>query len=467
MAPTTVAPTLTAFMTTTPQQPVTEQDLRLRAFQIGPGDIAMLRRNAGFARERLPAILEASKTQLAPWPETVRTFEIAEVHELRLAHWIRLASGEFGDGFIDSAHRLASAFERHGVPAHSVAICHAIVANRIGAELGMDREGLQKLRGFWQRKEFVRRIAARAALNKAAQFDLELLLETYAEVQRGERERTRASIAAFEVTVREVVGAVNRGAGRVEAMAKAMNCVVHDTGNQAVVAAQASDAASGNVQSVAGAAEELSISLDLVAQEVTQAAAMARDANAAAIRTDAIVKSLARSAQTIGAIVEIIGTIASQTNMLALNATIEAARAGEAGRGFAVVATEVKQLSARTAQATSEIAAQVPAMQTATQEAIAAIESIAAFVHRMDDTAAAVASGIDEQRAATQEIARSINLAAMSTQELAQTICGLSETAHEAGIGVTDVLDVAGALAGHATALAGAFDALMDQSRAA
>ncbi len=446
---------------------IAEQELRFRAFQIGPGDLALLRANAGFARERLPALLDALDPQFEPWPETRRAFAIAEVRELRLAHWIRLASGELGDGFTESADRLAHAFQRHGVPAYSVAICHAIVSNRIGAELGMDRDSLQKLNGFWQRKAFSRRIAGRAALNKAVQFDLELLLETYEEVQRQSRERTRAGIAGFAVTVREVVGAVNSGAATVETVARAMDGVVRDTGEQAFVAVRASDAASGNVQSVAGAAEELSISLNHVASEMTQAAVMARDANAAALKTDIIVKSLARSAETIGSIVGVIRTIAAQTNMLALNATIEAARAGESGRGFAVVATEVKQLSARTAHATDEIAAQVPAMQEATRDAIAAIESIVSFMHRMDDAAATVAGGIDEQRAATQEIARSVNLAALGTQEVAQTICGVSETAQQASVGVAEVLSLAGTLAAKANSLTRAFDELMQQSRAA
>lgn len=443
------------------------QELRFQAFQIGPGDLALLRANAGFARDRLPALLDDVTKQLAPWPETMRVFTIPEIRDLRLAHWIRLASGQLTDGFMESAERLANAFQQHGVPAYSLAICHAIVTNRIGAELGLDREGLQKLSGFWQRKLFVRRIAARAALNKAAQFDLELLLETYAEVQRQSRERTRAGIAAFEVTVREVVGVVGRGATTVEAMARSMNDVVQDTGHQAVVAAQASDQASSNVQNVAAAAEELSISLDHVALAVTNAAGMARDANAAALKTDIIVKSLARSAETIGAIVEMIRTIAAQTNMLALNATIEAARAGDSGRGFAVVATEVKQLSARTAQATDEIAAQVPAMQKATHEAILAIESIVAYVQQMDAAAGAVAGSIDDQRAATQEIARSVGLAALSTQELAQTVCGVSDMAQQSGAGVADVLNLAGTLADNAASLASAFDDLMQQSRAA
>lgn len=447
--------------------PIVEQEQRFRAFQIGPGDLALLGRQAAFARARLPALLDELTPQFEPWPETKRALEVPEVRELRLAHWIRLASGELGDDFLESAHSLAVAFNRHGVPAYSVAICHAIVTNRIGVELGLDRDGLQKLSGFWQRKEFRRRIAARAALNKAAQFDLELLLETYAQVQHESREQTRAGIAAFEITVREVVGAVSTSAGMVATMARTMNGVVQDTGTQAIVAAQASDATSSSVQTVAGAAEELSISLDLVAQEITCAATMARDASAAAIKTDIIVKSLARSAQTIGSIVEIIRTIAAQTNMLALNATIEAARAGESGRGFAVVATEVKQLSARTAQATDEIAAQVPAMQAATLEAVAAIESIVAFVQQMDNTTTAVASGVVEQRAATQEIARSVSLAALSTQELAQTICGVSEMAQEAGVGVNDVLSLAGTLADKAASLSEAFEQLMAQNRAA
>ncbi len=454
-------------MTTHPSNPIAEQELRCRAFQIGESDLAALRPFADFARTRLPALLNEMHEDMAPWPETARAFRIPEVHDLRLAHWTRLVAGALGDGFLDSAHRLASAFHRHDVPAYGIAIDHALMANQIGLELGLDRVSLQKLGGWWNTRERNRRIAARSALNKCAALDLELVLETYAHVQRESREHTRREIAVFEVTVRQVVDAVRSGAGMVEALAGTMNHVVQDTGAQALVAARASDDASMNVQNVASAAGELSVSLDHVALEVTRAATMAHSANAAAIKTDVIVKSLAQSAQTIGSIVEMIRDIAAQTNLLALNATIEAARAGEAGRGFAVVATEVKQLSARTAQATDEIAAQVPAMQASTREAVEAIESIVAFVRQMHDTTSAVSCALDEQRAATQEIARSVDRAAIGTQEVAQTACGVSDLAAVAGNSVGQVLDVAGTLSREAASLAEAFEGLVTRSNTA
>jgi methyl-accepting chemotaxis protein len=446
---------------------IAEHTARLRTFRIDAIDINLLRQQGEFARRRLPTMLPELHERFEAWPEILGVMQRPEVHAVRLAHWIKLVSGELDDDYLQSAHTLAGAFNDNGVPAHAVAICHAIVGNAVGAELGLLRDGLAKLSHVWQGKEYDRRIALRAALQKAVQLDLELLLETYTHVQRQSRERTQRDISAFEVTVRDVVGTVAGSARIVGDMARTMNGVVKETGLQAVAAARASDEASDNVGNVASATEELSISLGQISQEVAHATTKAHDASRAALRTEAIVKSLAQSAQTIGSIVDLIRDIAAQTNLLALNATIEAARAGEAGRGFAVVAQEVKQLSARTARATDEIAAQVPAMQAATQEAVEAIESIVGFVGDMDQTTLTIASSVDEQRAATQEIARSINFASQGTQEVAHAIASVNESAQAAGMGVDEMLGLAQALTHQAEALTEAFENLAKQNRAA
>ena len=127
-------------------------------------------------------------------------------------------------------------------------------------------------------------------------------------------------------------------------------------------------------------------------------------------------RSLADAALKIGEVVKLINDIAGQTNLLALNATIEAARAGEAGKGFAVVASEVKSLATQTAKATEDIGTQIAGIQNATQEAVAAIKGIGGTIASISEIATAIAAAVEEQGAATQEIARNVQQAAKGTE---------------------------------------------------
>ncbi len=163
-------------------------------------------------------------------------------------------------------------------------------------------------------------------------------------------------------------------------------------------------------------------------------------------QTDARINELSQSAGRIGDVVKLITAVAEQTNLLALNATIEAARAGDAGRGFAVVAQEVKMLAGQTAKATSEISTQIAGMQAATQVSVTAIKEIGSTIGRISEIATAIASAVEEQGAATQEISRNVQQAAKGAGEVASNIVEVSRGAGETGSASSQVLSSAQAL---------------------
>jgi twitching motility protein PilJ len=126
-------------------------------------------------------------------------------------------------------------------------------------------------------------------------------------------------------------------------------------------------------------------------------------------------KRLGESSQEVGEITELISDITEQTNVLALNAAIQAASAGEAGRGFSVVAEEVQRLAERSADATRQIAALVKAIQTDTQDAVAAMEKSTQGVvegARLSDNAGTALTEIDQVSRRLAELIEQIAQAA-------------------------------------------------------
>ncbi|UZE50558.1 methyl-accepting chemotaxis protein [Rhodopseudomonas sp. P2A-2r] len=269
-------------------------------------------------------------------------------------------------------------------------------------------------------------------------------VEAEEKIQRGER--VDKITRDFEALIGEIVDTVSSASTELEASAGTLTATAERAQDLATAVAAASEEASTNVQSVASATEEMASSVNEISRQVQDSASIASQAVDQARVTNDRVAELAQAASRIGDVVELINTIAGQTNLLALNATIEAARAGEAGRGFAVVASEVKALAEQTAKATGEISAQISSIQSATQESVGAIREIGDTIGRMSEIASTIASAVEEQGAATQEISRNVQQAAQGTMQVSSNITDVQRGASETGSASSQVLSAAQSL---------------------
>ena len=180
-----------------------------------------------------------------------------------------------------------------------------------------------------------------------------------------------------------------------------------------------------------------------------------------------MVGALKGTATEIGDVLRMIQDIANQTNLLVLNATIEAARAGEAGRGFAVVASEVKTLAGQTAKSAGEIAERITAIQNATGQVVGAIGGIKATITEMQEISDAVASTMEGQRSATEQIAINTQEVASATTQVRANVGGVSESVATTGDAALKVVEAAADLTRQAQTLRSDVDRFLNEIRAA
>ncbi|MCA6064284.1 methyl-accepting chemotaxis protein [Thalassolituus marinus] len=208
-----------------------------------------------------------------------------------------------------------------------------------------------------------------------------------------------------------------------------MSQTIHEVADNAERAAAAA-------REVADSAERGKSTMATTQQRIGQLAADIQ-------KSSSVIQGLRAETESIGSVLDVIRGIAEQTNLLALNAAIEAARAGEQGRGFAVVADEVRTLASRTQESTEEINKMITRLQdqaatavksmeenahnsentaASSQQALDAISSISNAVNTITEMNLSIASAVEEQSAAANEISGNVVRIAESSGNIADNM---------------------------------------------
>ena len=240
---------------------------------------------------------------------------------------------------------------------------------------------------------------------------------------RDEIGRMFAGLVTMQDALRQAMGETRQSADEIISASQSLNHAVDLIDQSATVQSTAASAIAANV-------EELTVSINHVSGNTSEAARLANASDeqaeegheAIAELVDQItqmsgvvhqaadtINSLRDESEKISSIVEVIREIADQTNLLALNAAIEAARAGETGRGFAVVADEVRKLAERTAVSTGEIRAMVSSIQQSTGQAVVGVQRGVDLSNSSVELAQRAGTAIAQLKEMAQQVAEVVN----------------------------------------------------------
>lgn len=403
-------------------------DKRLQFLKIDQETRDMLAEIKPVLEPELPHILGAFYEHISSYPEVQDMFTSSKMVDgaknAQTKHWANILTGRFDESYVSSVQRIGMTHHRIGLEPRWYIAGYSMIVGELMAVLAAKFSSRFGSGGTQKRADAMR------AVVKAAMLDMDFAISIYLEEGQREKEQTLQQLSVkFEQNIGGIAQGIGEATNEMHTTANSMKEVAQETSSRTGQVSDAAAMASGNVQTVAAAAEELTSSIMEISRQLNHSSEKANDAVSKAESANTQIRNLAEAAEKISEVTVLIQDIAEQTNLLALNATIEAARAGDAGKGFAVVAQEVKSLANQTAKATQDIASHIQRVQTETGDAVIAIATIGEAIGEINEATASVSAAVEEQNAAASEIARSAQDAARGTGLVTENIDGVSAAA--------------------------------------
>ncbi len=400
---------------------------RIQYMQLDAQTCERLRFLKPYVDKALPAMLSSFYQKELSNPELSAKFSSPDRVEMakraQIRHWNLFFDARFDEDYRSSIERISAAHYRIGLTPQWYMAGYSLILDCIqkmvittfSSYVGT-RSSNKALSGYVQ------------SVNRAVILDMELAITCYWELLTKERDNAiDAMVDKIELQVADSLGGISNVMDDLVRNAELMTCINMTIDFSSGSASDAAKTALGSAETVAAAAEELHASIDEIATQVQRSAATAQSAVGRASEAGNVVTRLGAAANEIGKVVKIIGKIAAQTNLLALNATIEAARAGDAGKGFSVVAGEVKILARQSGGAAKEIGAQICKIQEASSLTERAMCGVSEHILNIEHISAAIAAAIEEQTAATSEIARAVNESASQCATVTSAMADVSQ----------------------------------------
>jgi methyl-accepting chemotaxis protein len=356
-----------------------------------------------------------------------------------------------GHATIDSIKRIAGATSALAASDYDVDLDALDRRDELGAVV--DALRTFRCQAIEARRVECEKQALEAKARDAGERQREAVAKTMREAETARRETLARLAEQFDAQVSTMIRSVQAAMARLDGSSKQLDTSADSNRALAAELEQLAGVLTGEMERAGAAAGMLTASIRQIDQEVGQTSRVAQSILHHTEHARRAVADSENKADEVEQIVDVIDDIARQTRLLALNATIEAARAGEVGRGFGVVASEIKSLSSRTGDSTTNVRQQVGEMQKGIGRIVEVTSELGGLIESMTQVASRVALVSADQVRSTDEIDERIGAVRVRTAALVEASGAIRNSAVENQSFVRDLRAASVALQESLTAL--------------